>query len=81
MTATVPEGAEPAEDLTVTIAHSGSAAWDPLGFGDYGLGTLIVEAGQRSGTATLRANDDNIYEQTRPSSWWPVPAGIRAVTC
>lgn len=63
VTATVPEGAEPAEDLTVTIAHSGSAAWDPLGFGDYGLGSLIVEAGQRSGTATLRANDDNIYEQ------------------
>ena len=63
VTATVPEGAEPAEDLTVTIAHSGSASWDPLGFGDYGLGALIIEAGQRSAAATLRINDDSLYEQ------------------
>ena len=58
VTVSVPAGAEPAADLTVEAAHSGTAAVGA----DYALTALMIAAGERSGTATLTVVDDETYE-------------------
>ena len=58
ITASVPAGYEPEADLTIALAHSGTAA----GGTDYSVGTLTILAGQISGEATLSVTDDSIDE-------------------
>ncbi len=55
---TVPEGAPPPADATITLTHSGSASNGT----DYTVGTLTIMARDLSGTATLRVRDDTVYE-------------------
>ena len=55
---TVPEGAAPPADATITLTHSGSASNGT----DYTVGTLTIMARDLSGTATLRVRDDTVYE-------------------
>ena len=57
ITARVPIGSEPDADLTITLAHSGTA-----GSSDYAVGALAILAGQASGEATLSVTDDSIDE-------------------
>ena len=57
---TVPEGAAPAANATITLTHSGSASNGT----DYTVGTLTIMARDLSGTATLRVRDDTVYEGT-----------------
>ena len=58
---TVPEGAAPPADATITLTHSGSASNGT----DYTVGTLTIMARDLSGTATLRVRDDTVYEGTK----------------
>ena len=58
ITASVASGSEPEADLTIALAHSGTAA----GGTDYSAGTLTILAGQISGEATLSVTDDSIDE-------------------
>ena len=60
LTVSVPEGGAPDVDTTIGI-------WD-LGYArqgeDYTVGTLVIEEGYLSGTATLEVIDDAVYEGT-----------------
>ena len=58
LTASLPAGAEPAQALTVTLTHSGSASEGD----DYAVGTLTIAGGTGSGETTLRAVDDDLDE-------------------
>ena len=58
---TVPEGAPPPADATITLTHSGSASNGT----DYTVGTLTIMARDLSGTATLRVRDDTVFEGTK----------------
>ena len=60
ITASVPSGYEPEADLTITLAHSGTAGHGTSA--DYTVGTLTILANQTSGTATLTVRDDSIDE-------------------
>ena len=60
ITARVPATAEPGSDLTINLAHSGSAGHGSSA--DYTVGTLTITANQRSGTATLTVRDDRVDE-------------------
>ena len=60
ITATVPATAEPGSDLTIALAHSGTAGHGNTA--DYTVGTLTIAANQRSGTATLTVRDDRVDE-------------------
>ena len=61
LTVTVPEGAAPPAEATITLTHSGSASNGT----DYTVGTLTIMAGDLSGTATLRVRDNAVYEGTK----------------
>ena len=58
--AMVPATAEPGSDLTIRLAHTGTARHGSSA--DYAVGTLTITAGRRSGTATLAVRDDRIDE-------------------
>ena len=58
LTVTVPEGAAPAAEATLTLNHTGSATNGT----DYTVGTLKIAAGELSGTARLDVTDDTDYE-------------------
>ena len=58
LTVSVPAGQEPAHDLSIDLAHSGSATVDT----DYTVGALTIAAGQASGSATLSVVDDRADE-------------------
>ena len=59
-TVTVPAGAAPAEDTTIGIWDVGYAR---LGE-DYRVGTVTINKGDLSGSATLEVIDDGVYEGT-----------------
>ena len=60
LTVSVPEGGAPDVDTTISIWDLGYAR----GGEDYRVGTLTIEDGDLSGTATLEVIDDTVYEGT-----------------
>ena len=56
----VASGEEPADELTINLAHSGQAA----GGTDYTVAALTIESGATSGEAELSVIDDSIVEGT-----------------
>ena len=59
LTVSVPPGAEPTSNLTVSLTHSGTAIHPD----DYTVGAVTIQVGQRSGTATLRVVNDTAEER------------------
>ena len=60
LTVSVPEGGAPDADTTIKIFDLGYAR----GGEDYRVGTLTIEKGDLSDTATLQVIDDTVYEGT-----------------
>ena len=76
----VGSGNEPAEDLTVTLAYSGTATHET----DYtSPETLTIPAGRASGTMSprLAVVDDRVYEGEETIELTATAAGYEAATC